>query len=115
MREKLGFIGRDIDRHRAFAFAALAGKAKIERLLYFLTPPAVLDGVAFDHLPQQVCAPASRVLLFARHAKTRAHDAAFILPALSYPDAAQHGMRHTFAILGKLEMCPRLPRSIVGS
>src|SRR5207249_10921153 len=104
MREKLGFIGRDIDRHRAFAFAALAGKAKIERLLYFLTSPAALDGVAFDHLPQQVCAAASRVLLFACHAKTRAHDATFILSALSYSDAAQRGVSNAVAVLGKLKM-----------
>ena len=46
MREKLGFIGRDIHRHRAVALASLARQAQIERRLHLLVLP-----LTFDHAP----------------------------------------------------------------
>src|SRR5712692_7610970 len=58
-------------------------------------------------------ASARGVLFFARDAKTRTHHSTFIAPALSHADAAQGRARQAAMVIGKLEVCWRLPWFIV--
>src|SRR5215475_188003 len=115
VRQELGLVGRQIDRHRALGLAALARQAQVERLFDFLAAPAIPDNLALGHLPQQVGATAGRVLFLAGYPKARAHDAAFVVSARAYSDAAQGGVCQAAVILRKLEMRGRAPGMVVGA
>src|ERR1700686_4377802 len=108
MGEKFGFVGGQVNAHRAIALAALAGEAEVERLLYVFVAPAVADHVALGHLPEQVSAAAGGVFLLMGHPPAGTHDAAFFAAAFSYSDAAQHGVGHAAVVMGKLEVRFRL-------
>src|SRR5947207_1583979 len=84
-------------------------------MLDILVAPAISDDIALYHFPEQVGSAASRVFLFASHAKTRTHDAAFISPAFAHSYASQHGPREAALVLRKLKMCFRLPWPICDS
>src|SRR6185312_17476014 len=60
-------------------------------------------------------AAARGMLLFPRDAETGAHQAAFVLPALPDPNAAQGGFGEASVVLGKLEVSLRLPRLVARS
>ena len=88
MREKFSLISRDIDVHRTVAFAALAGKAEVERLLDLFAPPAIANDPIFSewalgHLPEQMSAAPRRVFFFVRGAVAGAHHAAVFAAALA--------------------------------
>ena len=57
---------RDVDSGRTFAFAAFAGDAQIERLVYRVGSERVGAELARDREPQRIRAPARQVLLVAR-------------------------------------------------
>ena len=86
VRQKLSFVGRDIYADWAIALASLAGKAQVEGGFHVWIAPLVANYVTAGHFPEQVCAAASGVLLFARDAEAGAHDAAFVLAAFAYTD-----------------------------
>src|SRR5207302_5700740 len=92
MRKKFSFVSSDVHADRTLALAPFAGKTKIERMLDVMVMPSVANDIALSHLPEQVRAPAGRVLLLASDTKAGTHDAAVILPALPHPDAAQSGL-----------------------
>src|SRR5215468_8793641 len=110
MGEKLCLVGRQVDRDGALGLAALACQTQVERLLYLLAAPSILDDFAVGHLPEQVGTTPSRVLFLARYPEARAHDPAFIATALADSDTAQGGVCQAAVILWKLEMCGRPPR-----
>ena len=113
MGEKLGLICRQIHTYRAIAFAAFAGKTQIKRFFYLFALPSIPNDFAFCHLPEQVCAPAGGVLLFARHAKAGTHHPAFVTPALPHSYTSLSGAGKAAMILRKLKGGLRLPRPII--
>jgi hypothetical protein len=60
--QELGLVGGHIDVDRAFAFADFAGQAEIKRFFNLIVFPAAFDGLALEHLPEQVAAGAGSVL-----------------------------------------------------
>src|SRR5262249_4926098 len=90
VRQELGLVRRDVDVDRAVALASLASETEGEGALHALVFPSVQDRtVAAQHLPEQVRAPTSRMLLLVGHHVTRAHHVVLALRALSAatPDA----------------------------
>src|SRR5438309_4695560 len=51
VREKLGFIGGEIDRHRAIRLARFAGVAEVRGFFDVFALPTVADDIALRHLP----------------------------------------------------------------
>ena len=51
VREKLGFIGGEIDRHRAIRLAPFAGEAEVKGCFDLFALPTVADDIALRHLP----------------------------------------------------------------
>ena len=115
MRKKFSFVSGDIHADRTLALAPFAGKTQIKRMLDVVVMPSVANDVALGHLPEQMRAPASRVLLLASDAKAGAHDSAVILPALPHADAPQRSLGQTPMIFWKLKMSFRFPRMIVST
>src|SRR5215475_12448473 len=66
MRQKLRLVGRNIYIDRTVAFAAFAREAQIQRRFHMLILPAIANNLAAGHLPEQMRATASRVLLLTR-------------------------------------------------
>ena len=93
VREKLGLVRRHVDIDRTIALAAFAGQAQIERFADRLALPAVGQHVAVEHLPQQPCAAARAVLLFARDHVARTHHLVAMIAALADAHAAQRRPR----------------------
>ena len=90
VREELGLVGGHVDVDRAFALAALAREAEVERVLDALVAASRLPSdFALQQLPQQMRAAARGVLLLARDHVARAHRAALVLAARADTDAAQ--------------------------
>src|SRR4029077_2972278 len=104
MRKEFGPIGGDIHVGGAFRFTRLAGKAKIQRLLYVFVLPAVADHLALQQLKKHVSAPASAVLLLHCHHVTGAHRADMRLPAFSEPHATQGGFGKGTAVIREVKM-----------
>src|SRR5207244_5458107 len=76
MRQEFGLVSGQVDIDRALALTALAGEAKVERLLYVFVLPTPVKRAALQHLKEQVGAAARRVPLLLRHLVARAHDPA---------------------------------------
>ncbi len=109
MGKELGLVGRHVDVDRAFALAALAGEAEVERLLDGLIAPASLDRTAAHHLEQQVGPSPGRVLLLVQYHVAGAHGARIQLPALSDADTTHRGARETPFVIREGELRLRLP------
>src|SRR5437868_6462991 len=107
--EELCLVSCHIHADGAVTFAAFARQAQVERLFDVFVAPAILNYVAFGHLPEQVCPAASRMFFLAGHPEARAHDAAFIMTALAHSHAAQGSVRQASVIVGKLKMGGRFP------
>ena len=60
-------------------------------------------------------AAAGRVLLLARHAEARAHDAALVVTAFADSNATQSGVREAAVVLREFEVRVRAPRIVVGA
>ena len=102
--EEFGFVGGHIDLHRALGFAGLATEAEIEGLVNGAALEAFLSQRAGEHLPEQVRAAASGVLLFAGGAVAGAHDAAYGIAAGADADAALGGAEEGAVVLGEGEV-----------
>ena len=115
MREELGLERGHVDVHGAFAFAALAGQAEVERVLHRLVAPVVRDDFALEHLEQQPGPAARRMFLFARDHVARAHHAMVEAAALAHSHAPHDGALHPPLVLGELEVRRRRPLLEVGA
>src|ERR1051326_399228 len=103
VRQELGLVGRHVDVHRALPFAALAGKAQVERRLHLLLLPAAAKHFALHRFPEQAGPAASRVHLLAGRHVARAHHARF-LAAFADADAAQRRPPEIAGVILVVEM-----------
>ena len=73
MRQKLGFVGRNIHLNRAIAFASFACQAKVESLLDCFAFPSIFENVALHHVEKQMRSAAGGVFLVTvkQHGRTR--------------------------------------------
>ena len=110
LREKLGFVGGHVHLHRALGFAGLATEAEIESLVDGAALEAFFAQGAGEHLPQQVRAAASGVLLLAGGAIAGAHDAAHSVAAGADADAALGSAREGAVVFceGEVGLPPNL-------
>ncbi len=113
MRQKLRFVGCNIDVRRTFRLAGLARKTKFQRFLNVFVFPAAADHLALEHLKKHVSSPPGAVFFFQRHHITRAHRAAVTLPAGAESDAAEGGLRKRAVVIREFEMCFRFQWFIV--
>ena len=121
--EEFGFVSCDVHADRAFAFAAFAGEAKIERFFYLFAAPAVANKAIFfvltllvlalGHLKEQVGAAAGGVFFFAGGAVAGAHQAAIFATAFAHADASERGLGEAAVVGWKFENCLWLPGRIV--
>src|SRR5437016_10024847 len=88
VRQKLRFVGCNIDVCRAFRLAGFARETELQGFLNVFVFPAVAYHLALEHLKKHVSASPSAVFFVQRHHITRAHRAAITLPARAEPDAA---------------------------
>ena len=115
VRQEFGFAGRHVDADRAIAFAPFTRETQIERVFYVFVVPAADQRIALEHFEEQPCAPARRVLLFARHTVARAHRAAMLFPALADTDAPRRHEREAVVVVRVLEMRHDLRRPVAGA
>ena len=104
VRQEFRLVGRHVDVHRTLALAALAREAQVEGFADPLVLPRAVDWIPFEHLPQQVRAPARRVHLLARHLKAGAHRPAVEAPAFADADAPLRRAREAAVLFRKTEM-----------
>src|SRR5262249_38293186 len=90
---ELGFVGGHVNADRAFGFARLASKAKIECVLHIIALPAAVQWIALEHFKQQPRAASRRVLFFSRGHVAGTHSPAFFFAALAHAYAADRGLR----------------------
>ena len=104
VRQELGLVRSHVHVHGAFAFAAFAREAQVERLFHMFVAPAAGERIALQHLEQHPCAAACRVLLLARDTIAGAHRAALLSPALADADTPRRREREAAAIVGILKV-----------
>src|SRR5690625_4361139 len=109
MVHELGLVGRHVDMHRAFALAALAGEAEIERIMHGLGAPALRHLVADQHLPEHARAATGGVFLAPCRHIAWAHQPFIMLAALADADATRGGLGDVIALLVKAEARRCLP------
>ena len=116
MREELRLERRHVDAHGAVVCAALAGEAQVERVVHLPGAPHV-EVAAVQHLPEDSCAAASRVLLLERDLVARAHDVAARIgaPALPDADAARRRVREAAVVVREGEVRLDVRRPVVGA
>jgi len=115
VRQELRLVCRHVDVDRTFPLASFAGKAQIQRVLYISILPSAIEGIALQHLEEQVRAAARRVRLFARGAIARTHRPAVVAAAIADADTADRAEREAAVIPRKAELRRRLWRMVVGA
>src|SRR6202045_5432662 len=84
VREKLRFIGRNVDVGWAFALTPFTRETEVHRFFNCLIPPTALEQFALKHFKKQMRSTSSRMDLLPCHLIARTHRSSISLAAGTY-------------------------------